>query len=107
MGDDLTGWEVTAAALKVQPEPTLTIKPLLISGTRIDRMAGGAGTMKDVVSREIPDAVFALIPTVVLPPVYLATTYDPGRRLSAGISLHRAPGEDAGPRRSRPWRHGQ
>ena len=49
-------------------------------------MAGGAGTMKDVVSREIPDAVFTIIPTVVLPPVYLATTYDPGRRLSAGIS---------------------
>ena len=44
------------------------------------------GTMKDVVSREIPDAVFTIIPTVVLPPVYLATTYDPGRRLSAGIS---------------------
>ena len=98
---------MTAAALKVQPEPTLTVKPLLVSATRIDRMAGGAGTMKDVVSREIPEAVFTIIPTVVLPPVYLATTYDPGRRLSAGISLHRAPGEDAGPRRSRPWRHGQ
>jgi hypothetical protein len=31
-------------------------------------------------------AVFTIIPTVVLPPVYLATTYDPGRRLSAGIA---------------------
>jgi hypothetical protein len=78
VGDDPTGWEVTAAALKVQPEPTLTLKQLLVSGTRIDRMAGGALTMKDVVSREIPDAIFTIVPTVVLPPVYLATTYDPG-----------------------------
>ena len=26
-------------------------------------MAGGAGTMKDVVSREIPDAAFTIVPT--------------------------------------------
>jgi hypothetical protein len=34
--------------------------------------------MKDVVSRETPDAVFTIVPTVTLPAVYLATTYDPG-----------------------------
>ena len=32
VGDDLTGWEVSAAALEVQPEPTLTVEPLLVSG---------------------------------------------------------------------------
>jgi hypothetical protein len=34
--------------------------------------------MKDAVSRETPDAVFTILPTVTLLPVYLAATYDPG-----------------------------
>ena len=97
--DDLTGWEVAAAAAEVQPEPPLTAPAVAVSGARgCGLRAGCQGAGDEVALRNTPEACSDVSPgnyTAWLPGVracYLSHVTTRGKR----DAEHRMPERSAG-----------